>query len=396
MNLVFISGLVYPFEGAAANRIIAYAKGLSELGHKVTFILILNQPEISGKFSIEDIDFFCGYPDSPDYERTNKFKRLLLYIKSVRNSLRIIKTIHRGQKIDAMILLPVFLRDLIPYIFLAKTINVKLLHERTEYPFMVAGGNEVSDWLRLKIYLSIILKQFDGIYVISNALKKYFTSIVKSDVHVEIINMIVDSGRFKNVNLNPDFDYKYIVYCGTLNSEKDGVDILVEAYCSSIEAGRIPQDVKLMLIGDFVDDKFRTSIESIIKKNNCRGNIVFTGKLERDKIPPILNNASALALARPFNKQSEGGFPTKLGEYLATGKPVIITAIGEIEKFLKDGYNSFIAKSDDIDSFSQKIEEVFSDYSRALVIGRNGRLLTENEFNYLKQARKLASFIESL
>ena len=53
MNLVFVSGLIYPFEGAAANRYIAYSKGLTELGHKVTFVLILNQPEISGKFSIK-------------------------------------------------------------------------------------------------------------------------------------------------------------------------------------------------------------------------------------------------------------------------------------------------------------------------------------------------------
>ena len=120
------------------------------------------------------------------------------------------------------------------------------------------------------------------------------------------------------------------------------------------------------------------------------------GRWHREKVPPLLNNASALALARPYNKQSEGGVPTKLGEYLATGKPVIITDTGEISLFLKDGYNAFIAKPGDIDSFSDKISEVFADYPRALVIGKNGRLLTENEFNYLEQARKLAFFIESL
>ena len=153
MNLVFVSGLIYPFEGAAANRYIAYANGLAELGHKVTFILILNQPEISGNFSIKGIDFICGFPESPDYESTNKFKRLMLYIRSIRNSIRIIKTIHKGKKIDAMILLPVLFRDLIPYILLAKTLKAKLLHERTEYPFLVTGAKEFSDKLRLNFHL---------------------------------------------------------------------------------------------------------------------------------------------------------------------------------------------------------------------------------------------------
>lgn len=396
MNLVFVSGLVYPFIGAAANRYIAYAKGLTELGHKVTFVLILNQPEISGKFNIEGIDFFCGFPDNPDYERTNKFKRLILYIRSIRNSIRIIKTIHKGEKIDAMILLPILLRDLIPYILVAKSINAKLLHERTEYPFLVAGGKEVSDRLRLKIYLSIILRQFDGIFVISNALKKYFNNVLRSGVPVEIINMIVDYGRFKDIELKPDNEFKYIAYCGTLNREKDGVDILVEAYCRALKEGKLPFDVKLMLIGDFVSDSFRVSLQSIIDEKKCAGDIIFAGKMEREKIPPILNNASALALARPYNKQSEGGFPTKLGEYLATGNPVIITDSGEIGLFLKDGYNAFIAKPGDIDSFSDKMAEVFNDYPRAVGIGKNGRLLAENEFNYLVQARKLAYFIESL
>ena len=396
MNIVFVSGLIYPFEGAAANRYIAYSKGLSELGHKVTFVLIQNQPEISGKFSIEGIDFFCGFPYSPDYERTNKFKRLMLYIRSIRNSMRIIKTIHREKKIDAMILLPVLLRDLIPYVLLAKSIKSKLLHERTEYPFMVGGGKEISDKLRLNIYLHIMLRQFDGIYVISNALKKYFNDVLNSRVRVEVINMIVDSGRFNGVELKPDNEFKYIAYCGTLNREKDGVDILVEAYCRSIDSGKIPFDVKLMLIGDFKSDAFRTSLQNMIDEKNCAGNIIFAGKMEREKIPQVLNNASALALARPYNKQSEGGFPTKLGEYLATGKPVIITDVGEISLFLKDGYNALIAKPGDIDSFSDKIAEVFADYSRALVIGKNGRSLTEYEFNSLEQARKLAYFIESL
>jgi len=396
MNLIFVSGLVYPFEGAVSNRYFAYTKGLIELGHKITFILILNQPMISGKFSIDGIDFHCVFPNSPDYENANKFKKFILYIRSIRNSLRLINIIHRKRKIDAMILLPVFLRDLIPYILLAKYHKVKILHERTEYPFMVSGGKESSDKIKLNFYLSCILPQFNGIYVISNALKKYFNDLLKARIPVEIINMIVDSDKFKGIKFKSSSEFRYIAYCGTLNREKDGIDILVEAYCRAIETGKIPNDVKLMLIGDFINNTFRTNLQDFISQRDCCDNIVFTGKVHRDEVPPLLINASALALARPDSKQSEGGFPTKLGEYLATGKPVIITDVGEIRLFLKDGYNAFIAKPGDVVSFSNKIAEVFADYSRALAIGKRGRLLTENEFNYLKQAEKLADFIESL
>ena len=85
------------------------------------------------------------------------------------------------------------------------------------------------------------------------------------------------------LNMNPDNEFEYITYCGKLNREKDGVDILVEAYCRSIESGKIPGDVKLMLIGDFINDTFRTSLKSIINEKNCDGNIIFAGKMAQGK-----------------------------------------------------------------------------------------------------------------
>ena len=48
-----------------------------------------------------------------------------------------------------------------------------------------------------------------------------------------------------------------------------------------------------------------------------------------------------LVLARPDNIQAKGGFPTKLGEYLATGNPVVVTKVGEIPNYLIDGVNAF-------------------------------------------------------
>ena len=50
----------------------------------------------------------------------------------------------------------------------------------------------------------------------------------------------------------------------------------------------------------------------------------FTGRTSPEVMPQILTDASILALARPNNVQSQNGFPTKLGEYLATGNPVAI------------------------------------------------------------------------
>ena len=94
-------------------------------------------------------------------------------------------------------------------------------------------------------------------------------------------------------------------------------------------------------------------------------------------------------LARPNNKQAEGGFPTKLGEYLATGNTVVVTNVGEIGLFLEDKKNAFISEPDSAEKFSQKNYAKPLLNNNALQVGIEGKKLVYNEFNYLTQANVL-------
>ena len=391
MNIVFVTSSQYPEGGAPANRHMACAKGLAEAGHDVTFVLLAKQRGDNSELKLIGANYVCV--STEDSAQSNNYR--LEKIRSIKKGRRAILQLLENSKIDAIILLDTFGWDLIPFINLAKRKNIKVLHERTEYPYLKVFRN-FKDKLNFFVYSSYVMRRFDGIYVINQALKNYFGELLDNKVPLEIINMIVDPDRFNSGPSDHNKEFEYLAYCGSLNSEKDGVDILVEAFSRSLNTGKIPGEIKLMLIGEFISENFRLKLQNIIKERKCGDNIVFTGKVERAKMPDLLKGASALVLSRPYSTQSEGGFPTKLGEYLATGNPVVITDVGEIGLFLKDGYNAFIAKPGDIESFSEKITELFSDYQNALEIGKRGRMLTENEFNYLEQARKLASFIESL
>jgi len=393
MNLVFVSSEQYPDGGAAVNRHMAYAKGLDEAGHNVTFVLLSKQMAGDREYVEDGTKFICTFPENYN-SNYSKLRKLFLRIQSIRVRNQVILKIHENKKIDAIVLLDTVIWVLIPLIRLAKNKGIKIIHERTEYPFVVAGKGLIMK-INLKIYLSIVLKKFDGLYVISQALKNYFNQLLKNRIPIEIINMIVDPSRFKKVASDEIHKYQYIAYCGSLNDNKDGVDILIKAFGDSLITRKIDNNIKLMLIGEIKNESFRKTMDTIFKEKNCRSNIIFTGRVERLKVPYLLNGAAALALARPESKQAEGGFPTKLGEYLATGKPVIITSVGEICHFLKDGYNAFIAEPGNVKIFSEKINEVFSDYPKALEIGKRGEMLVFNEFNYYTQALKLAYFIQS-
>jgi len=110
----------------------------------------------------------------------------------------------------------------------------------------------------------------------------------------------------------------------------------------------------------------------------------------------MLSKAVMLALARPENKQAEGGFPTKLGEYLATGKPVVVTNVGEISVFLKNNVNAFIARPGDAKDFADKMKLVLEDYPQALNVGQAGQELAKTTFSSAYQGELLAKWLLKL
>lgn len=394
MNIVVISSDRYPDGGASANRHMAYAKGLVELGHSVRFICL--SPLTNGKRShTEDgIDFITAFHES----RFSKYFRnhSSLYVApSIKKSQKILTETIATFRIDVVILLNTHIWLLLPFLMICKRHGIKVIHERTEYP-LVAIKRGIPSRIHHQLYIRLFLRKTDGIFVISKSLQSYFNELVKRKIPVKVINMIVDPSRFAVDVKNHLYSRRYIAYCGSMYPSKDGTDILIRAFCDAMKGSETLKDVDLLLVGDTADKSMTGYLNSVIDECQGTGRVVMTGMMERNIVPAILKDAEALVLARPSSKQAEGGFPTKLGEYLSTGKPVIVTDTGEIGLFLKDGYNAFLAEPGSVKSFSGKINRVFGNLPEASKIGLQGRQLVYGEFNYLEQAKELETFITGI
>lgn len=103
-----------------------------------------------------------------------------------------------------------------------------------------------------------------------------------------------------------------------------------------------------------------------------------------------------LALARPTSIIADAGFPSKLTEYLSTGKPVLVTQVGDIPIYLKDNENAFLSEPDSAEAFADKLRYILNNYEYALKVGIEGKRLTETIFNYNFQAVRMLEFIGTL
>ena len=74
----------------------------------------------------------------------------------------------------------------------------------------------------------------------------------------------------------------------------------------------------------------------------------------------------------------------KLGEYLATGRPVIVTDTGEISKYLKDKVNARIVKAGDESDFTEKLMWMLENPEESCKIGIKGRETAINNFDMNK------------
>lgn len=363
ISKVIIAHLYQPGT-ASTNRIIAYAKSFKSLGMEV--VLVLGGKSILYLPSFNGIDVLLA---------TAPF-HLMVFSKMA----AIVKKIYSRDSCILVYGSPV-LCGFLP----CKKFSI--FYECTEVPFYGKKKNMVSCIIE-KVKL-VLARQSTGMLVISKALKEYF--LQRGIINIEVVNMFVDSTRF-DIHVNY-VGKKYIAYCGTISLFKDGVDCLIKAFASFYHNH---SDYQLIIIGKFENAESERMVKELTEELGLLGCVDFTGMVMPDKMPQLLKGAAMLALARPNNRQAQFGFPTKLGEYLATGKPVVVTNVGEIGSFLQDGVNCRIAKPGDVDDFAEKMTWVANHPEEAIAMGRRGKELTMNEFSAIVQSKKALDFITTV
>lgn len=384
--IVFVGKTPFPVNTASSNRVYNIAKGLSALGASVyvfCFGLVKNElisHPLSYKGIIDNINWF--YPSL----RTRGFKHRIL------NGL----FLTLGQLIGYPIILYKFFNKK-PYFFtsqlgfgyvfplwiISKICGGKVILYRSEYPLHILKNKKTS-LLHSKITNFVTYKMFDGLFLMTRNLKSYFEKYKKKKAFIEILPLSIDIHEFKQYTPSP-FPFPYIAYCGSLSNAKDGVDILIKSFAKI--SSKHPK-LRLLIIGDGTDMIALKNLAKNLLQEEFE-KIIFTGLVGKEEVIRYITNACVLTLARPRSKQAEGGFPSKLGEYLATGNPVVVTNTGEISLYLTDRVDAMVAIPNNVNDFSEKMEWLLCNPLEAMKIGENGKRIAELKFSLSSIAQRI-------
>lgn len=164
--------------------------------------------------------------------------------------------------------------------------------------------------------------------------------------------------------------------------EKKGLDDLVRA-CGALAASGLP--VRLELVGD---GPLRAELEALAEA--CGIEARFLGPLDHDDVLDRYRTATVFAL--PCVVASTGdrdGLPTAVLEAMASGLPVVATAVNGLAEAVVDGVTGFVVPERDPDALADAIARVVSDPALADRLGRAGRRRVVERFSLRASATRL-------
>lgn len=288
----------------------------------------------------------------------------------------------------------IFLLSTDPLVFLlvwiiARFKGNKIINERNEFPETLRKGIK---W-RVFVYKATVLwwqyRLMDGLFLMTDELVRFYTPHTRKGCVIQKLPMTVDFGRF-DINTSNTDKVPYIFYAGSFSQKKDGVRSLISAFNTIAQAA---PEWELWLAGGVKQTEEAEELRKLITKYGFSEKVKLLGEVNRGKIPGYLANAKILVLPRPDSIQARGGFPTKLGEYLASGKPVIATCVGEIPKYLSDNDVFLISPQHIEKELAEKIRYIINNYDDALVIASNGKRKAYENFSTEANAIKVKELI---
>lgn len=398
MKIHFYINTSFPYGMAAAKRRLCYAKGLINEGHIIDVVVCQKCFDLTdndtmpqeGSYHGIKYKYVCG-----KYKHAKKFKLLrgldYFFLDYIRSFFYALKNIHRGEVVY-IYFYPIFLQILI--VLAAKIKKAKLVKETCEHPS--ALGNVNSKWHKFCKWFeyNCIMPYYDGFIAISLDLSKFVNKYKSKKAKCIIIPILVED-QYKNkdmTHLKNEYAVPYIIHTGTMLEQKDGISMILRAYA------RVRRELKFQCRLVFTGPHATTECKYLpmIKELGIENDVDLLGLVSMERVAVLQYFAAMTIIYKKDNLQTRNCFPTKLGEMLICGVPVITTTVGDANLYLKDGKSAIIIQPDNLDVLVEKIQYILEHPLEARKIGAEGKKVAEEDFNPIFQGKRLSDFYNSL
>lgn len=216
---------------------------------------------------------------------------------------------------------------------------------------------------------------------ISHRLADHYRSLGVPSEKLIVLPDAVDLSLFRRPSQLPPSPYSdrgpHVVYAGHLYDYK-GIPTILET------AAQLP-DIQFHLVGGWSEDVARQQKRA---QELGLANVTFHGLKPHAEMPPYMWHADVLLL--PPSQHHPSAFwtsPVKLGEYLASGRPLVVTSIPAMCDWLTDEEVEFV-EPDNAQAMAKGIMALLSDPDYAVRLGQAGQTKAQT-FSFTYRAERI-------
>jgi glycosyltransferase involved in cell wall biosynthesis len=231
-----------------------------------------------------------------------------------------------------------------------------------------------------------------GVVVNTRTFHDHITARGVDPAKIELIYNGIDPARFhpkpKNEELlaaNGLTNRFTVGYVGTLGLAH-GLTMLIDV----AEQLRHRDEIRFVLIGDGAD---RDQLEADIAARGL-SNVDMIGLQPRSAMPDWIASIDVLLVTLRDLPVFETVIPSKIFEFLAQERPVILAARGEIRRMLEESGGALLIDPENPDQMRAAIDEIIAEPEAAASRARAGREWVEAGFIRDDLALEMAAFLE--
>ncbi len=237
-----------------------------------------------------------------------------------------------------------------------------------------------------------VYRSATGVVVNAQKFEDHITERGVDQGKIKLIYNGIDPERFYPIPKNEKLLSQYglaghftVAYVGTIGLAH-GLSMLIDV----AERLQHRDEIRFVLIGDGAD---RSLLEADISSRGL-SNIKMIGLQPRDAMPDWIASIDLLLVTLRDLPVFETVIPSKIFEFLAQERPVILAAKGEIRRMMEEAGGALIIDPENPDQMQQAIESIMDEPEVAASRARAGREWVEAGFIRDDLARQMAHFLE--
>lgn len=373
-DLIIVSSEHFPFGQATTNRLVCYATAIAQ--SKSVLYLTSAGPLYGDNWGntqrdgcYNGIDFhYMGQTHCEKPSKPVRFLRLigryikLLYQLSFKYKAKSILAVNNRLPFDCAIKLICAIR------------GHKLYIEISETPLRTYPESKAP-------LIRKISAIYDGFLIISPGIRDYYPNLPQERFF--FLPMLVDMNRFEGIIKT---EGKYMLYCSGGNLERDGFLDILKGFVA-FHKSHPDYTLKVATLIRDNDDYHKKCRFVMNQHTDC---IEYLGQIPTTAIPPLTVGSTCL-MVTPHHKYDTVGFPTKLGEFFASKKPVIISSIPDLQMIPQDC--AYFVNPNRPDMIADAMDSIVSKPEEAQKVGQIGYEYAVEQFTMENYIEPLISFI---